>query len=112
VREIPKVRRLTKEQKERLERIRARSELLRKHAKAFRIEFNKQMLVFITGAFSFMAALVWNTAIQEIITNYKTQIFFYLPLKDTYLVDIGFAFVVTVIAVIAIIIVSKVLKVE
>jgi hypothetical protein len=112
VKEIPKARRLTKEQKERLRRFRARSEKLREHAKTFRREFNKQMLVFITGAFSFMAALVWNTAIQEIITNYKTEIFSYLPLKDTYLIDIGFAFVVTVIAVIAIITVARFLKVE
>jgi hypothetical protein len=112
VREIPKVKRLTKEQKERLKRIEERREKLKEHARAFRREFNKQLLIFITGAFSFMAALVWNNAIQEMITNYKTEIFSYLPLKDTYFVDIGFAFAVTVVAVIAIIIVSKLLKVE
>jgi flagellar motor switch protein FliM len=104
---IPKETKLSREEK-----IRIRREILQKHARDFRKEFNKQLLIFITGAFSFMAALVWNSAIQEIITNYKTEIFSYLPLKDTYFVDIAFAFVVTCIAVIAIIIVSKVLKVE
>lgn len=104
---IPKKTKLSREEKIRIGR-----EKLQQHARDFRKEFNKQLLIFITGAFSFMAALVWNTAIQEIITNYKTEIFSYLPLKDTYLVDVGFAFVVTVIAVIAIIIVSKLLKVE
>jgi len=106
------VKNIPKKENEIAQRIRARRERLREQAKVFHRDFNKQLLVFLTGAFSFMAALVWNTAIQEIITNYKTEIFYYLPLKESYYVDILFAFVVTVIAVVAIIIISRILKTD
>lgn len=105
--EIPEKKKLSKKQRNNLRR-----ETLRQHALTFRKEFNQQMLIFITGAFSFMAALVWNTAIQEIITNYKTEIFGFLPIRNQYLVDLLFAFIVTIIAVIAIIIISRLLKTE
>ena len=78
----------------------------------FRKEFNKQMLVFITGAFSFMAALVWNNAMQKIINDYEPEITNNMPFKNPYIVDVSFALVVTIVAVLAIIIVSRLLKVD
>ncbi|MBI2543425.1 MAG: hypothetical protein HYW24_04535 [Candidatus Aenigmarchaeota archaeon] len=37
--------------------------------KTFRKEFQKNMVVLVTGAFTFVAALTWNDLVREIITS-------------------------------------------
>jgi len=87
---------------------------LKEHSEDFQREFKKQLALFITGAFSFVAALLWNGAINKIITRYQAAIvarLSFLP-KEGYVVDLSVALVVTLIGVIVVVVVSKILKVE
>jgi hypothetical protein len=78
----------------------------------FHKEFKRQLALFITGAFSFVAALLWNGAINKMITRYQGAIVARLPFlpNEPYVVDLGAAFVVTVAAVLVVITINKVLK--
>jgi hypothetical protein len=85
---------------------------LRAQAEEFHREFKRHLALFITGAFSFVAALLWNGAINKMITRYQNAILAYLPFlpKEPYVIDLGAAFVVTILAVIVVITINKVLK--
>lgn len=52
---------------------------LKHHLTRYQREFRKQMSVFIVGAFSFVAALVWNDAIKETLSmlQFNTNFLFY-----------------------------------
>ncbi len=83
---------------------------LKKEFTAFQREFRKHLAQFITGAFAFVAALLWRDAIKSFIERYKETIENSMPIKEVWFAQFFTAFAVSVIAVIAIIIVSKVLK--
>ncbi|MEM4255225.1 MAG: DUF5654 family protein [Candidatus Norongarragalinales archaeon] len=68
--------------------------------KEFQREFSKQLVVLITGAFAFTAALFWNTAIKNTITRF-------IPTAESWYWEIFIAAVVTAIAVIATYFISK-----
>ncbi len=70
----------------------------------FQKEFRKHMVVFITGAFSFVAALTWNDAIREAISMISLQ-------GSVLFVKFLTAIIVSAVAIIAIIFVTKVLRV-
>lgn len=78
----------------------------------FQKEFRKHLTTFITGAFAFVAALLWRDAIQSFLDQYKDAIQSVMPIKEVWFAQLFTAFAVSVIAVIAIIIISKLLKVE
>jgi len=75
---------------------------------SFQKEFRKHLTTFITGAFAFVAALVWRDAIQNSLSTIKNL----LPNIGGWVLDYLLAFIITVIAVISIIIISKLLKIE
>jgi len=85
---------------------------LRMQTLEFHKEFKRQLALFITGAFSFVAALLWNGAINKMITRYQGAIIARIPFlpNEPYVVDLGAAFVVTVAAVLVVITINKVLK--
>lgn len=87
-------------------------ELLKKHVSEFRKQFKNQLAIFITGAFSFVAALLWNNAITQMITRYQSRITSLLPFKEQYVVSLIVALVISIFAVLAIIIITKLLKEE
>lgn len=64
------------------------------------MEFRKQMVVLVTGAFAFTAALFWNTAIKDSINHF-------LPASTGWTWEIVVAIIVTVIAVVATYFLSK-----
>lgn len=79
---------------------------------AFQKEFRKQLATFITGAFAFVAALLWRDAIKSFVEKYQNLIKEIMPLKEVWVIQFFTAFAVSIIAVIAIIVISKVLGVE
>jgi len=79
---------------------------------SFQREFKKHLATFITGAFSFVAALLWRDAIQSFLEKYQTAIQESLPIKELWVTQFLTAFAVTIVAVVAIIIISKLLKTE
>ena len=79
---------------------------------SFQKEFRKHLATFITGAFAFVAALLWRDAIQSIINRYKEVIQSLMPIKEIWFAQFFIAFAVSIIAVAAIVVVSKLLKVE
>lgn len=87
-------------------------ELIKKHVSEFRKQFKNQMAIFITGAFSFVAALLWNNAITQMIARYQGRISSLLPFKEQYVVSLIVALVISIFAVLAIIIITKLLKEE
>lgn len=83
---------------------------LEKHITEFRKAFKKQLSTFITGAFAFVAALLWRDAIKSILDKYMRYIQLFSPLKEEWAIKVFTAFGVTIVAVTAIVIISKVLK--
>ncbi|MFH8087029.1 MAG: DUF5654 family protein [Candidatus Aenigmatarchaeota archaeon] len=78
----------------------------------FQKEFRKHLSTFITGAFAFVAALLWRDAIQSFLDRYKITIQELMPIKEIWFSQLFTAFAVSIVAVIAIIVISKLLKVE
>jgi uncharacterized membrane protein YidH (DUF202 family) len=76
---------------------------VKEHARALKGEVKKQITNLVTAAFGFVAALSWNDAIKAMITSFigTAQAWPYMVLN---------AVIVTVIAVIAIVLISKYMK--
>jgi len=76
---------------------------VRENVSALKSEVKKQVTNLVTAAFGFVAALSWNDAIKAMITSFigTAQSWPYMLLS---------AVVVTVIAVIAIVLISKYMK--
>jgi preprotein translocase subunit Sss1 len=91
-------------------------EVIKVHVKnsweEFKKEFKKHLLTFIVGGLSFVAALLWRDAISSLLTRYQQRIQNLIPWKEEWVVLFITAFAVTVVAVLGIIIVSKLLKTE
>ncbi len=80
----------------------------------FTKEFNQYFKTFVTGAFSFVAALLWRDAISMSINEQGVQGFFssMMPfIGETGLMYIT-AFVVTIVAVFAIIVINRFFKTD
>jgi len=76
---------------------------VKEHASALKGEVKKQITNLVTAAFGFVAALSWNDAIKAMINEVlKNQTVWYWMVLN--------AVVVTVIAVIAIVLISKYMK--
>ena len=88
-----------------------RKELL-EELENFQKELKKHMLTFITGAFSFVAALVWRDAIKSIIDKVfeTTWILKNLPIKEVWFLQLITAIFVTIIAVLGIYLATKFLR--
>ncbi len=67
----------------------------------------KQMLTLATSGFGLVAALAWNSAIQELVTSYIKP---FLPLGSGLISLVVYAILVTVIAVVVTINLSKVIE--
>lgn len=67
----------------------------------------KQMLTLATSGFGLVAALAWNNAIQELVTNYIKP---YLPQSSGLISLVIYAVFITVIAVVVTINLSKVIE--
>ena len=75
--------------------------------KKFHIELAKQMLALTTAAFGLVAALAWNSFIQELVATYVDQ---WLPAVGK-LMSLGiYAVIVTILAVVVTWQLSKVVK--
>jgi hypothetical protein len=77
---------------------------------SFQKEFRKHLATFITGAFAFVAALLWNDAIKSILDTYKERIELIMPIKEIWFAKLFIAFVISIVA--GIVVISKLLKVE
>ena len=80
----------------------------------FRREFKKNLATFVTGAFSFVAALVWRDAIKSLIDKLVKTDFvkYFIPPGEEWLLQFYTALIVTVVAVLGMIAVSKFLSSE
>lgn len=85
---------------------------LKENINSFNREFRKQMKVFITGAFSFVAALLWKDAISSFLEKYQTLIEDSLPITEIWMTEMITAFIVSVVAIVGIITVSRMLKTD
>jgi uncharacterized membrane protein (DUF106 family) len=76
--------------------------------KTFKKEFNKQLLIAITGAFAFLIALSWREPISEAINLLLA------PLGERQTIFLKFlgAIIITIIAVLVLLIITKKLKEE
>jgi len=72
-------------------------------ADELRREFKKQLVTLMTAAFGFVAALFWQTAIKDLIAAF-------VPAADTWQYEIIAAVAVTLIAVLAIFLISRYAK--
>jgi hypothetical protein len=79
---------------------------------SFHREFRKHLSTFITGAFAFVAALLWRDAIKSLLDRYQEYLQSLMPVKEVWVTQFFTAFAVSIIAVLAIIIISKLLRVE
>jgi hypothetical protein len=86
------------------------SRVTKKPLTEFQREFRKHLSIFITGAFSFVAALLWRDAIQSFLEKYQAYIRDFFPIKQLWAVQFFTAFLVTIVAVFFIVIISKFLK--
>jgi len=102
---------LPKNERRRLLREKYRQRI-KKQTDEFQREFRKQLAIFITGAFSFVVALLWNGAINKMINRYQTALIPYFPIKEGYVIDLAVALSVTIIGVIAVITIIKILRVN
>lgn len=71
-----------------------------KGSKETGLNFKEQIVILVTGAFAFTAALFWNNAIKDSINHF-------IPAADSWYGEITVALLVTVIAVIATYILTK-----
>lgn len=85
---------------------------IKKRLSSFQREFRRQLATFITGAFAFVAALLWRDAIRSFLDRYQNLIYNIIPIREFWIADFFIALAVSVVAVMAIMIISKVLKVE
>ncbi|MCD6403079.1 MAG: hypothetical protein J7K98_01980 [Candidatus Aenigmarchaeota archaeon] len=82
--------------------------------KDFRKEFKKNLATFISGAFGFVAALVWRDTIRQLIDRIvKTEfIQSLIPMGEEWILQFVTAIIVTIIAVLGIFVVTKFLRTE
>lgn len=87
---------------------------LEKESRLFTKEFNKYFKNFVTGAFTFVAALLWRDAISSTLNEEGVKVFFssVIPFLDQGGVMYLTAVFVTIVAVFSIILVNRVLKSE
>ena len=78
----------------------------------FEREFRKQMLAFTTGAFTFVAALLWKDAIMSYLERYKELFESAMPIKEAWFVQFSTAILMSVVAVLAIMALTRFLKMD
>jgi len=81
-----------------------------KQIKEFSLLFKKHLAEFIIGAFSFVAALLWRDAIQELINVYRKAIENFIPFQGILITKFLIAIFVSIFAIFAIVLISKFLK--
>lgn len=81
----------------------------KKENKKLHIEVARQMLTLATSAFGLVAALAWNSVIQEFVNNYIKKL---LPAGSTIWSLLVYAVVVTILAVLITYNLSKILDRE
>lgn len=87
---------------------RVREEMqMRSKLSNFQKEFRKHLAVFITGAFAMVAGLLWRDAITEFFDRYLVLFIRSVPLGEDWVVNTLVAVLVSFVAVIAIMIISK-----
>ena len=81
---------------------------------SFLKELKKHFLTFITGSFSFVAALVWRDTIKSIIDKMlkSTWVLEKFPVKEAWFLQLLTAILVTIITVFGIYIATKFLRVN
>ena len=82
--------------------------LFNEHMTELGSSFKKHMSEFVTGAFAFVAALVWRDAIQDSVLSLREL----LPHVSPWILNYAMAIIVTVISVLGIIAVNKLLKIK
>lgn len=79
----------------------------KKRRKALPVEVVRQMLTLATSGFGLVAALAWNSVIQELVNNYIKK---FLPFGSGIVSLLVYAIVVTVLAVIITMELSRVVE--
>lgn len=82
---------------------------LSKSIGSFHREFKSQLKTFITGAFAFVAALLWRDAISSFLETYEEAIQAFFDFEHAWISQMITATIISVVAVLAIIVVSKIL---
>jgi hypothetical protein len=95
--------------KSRAKRVKERVKL---HLSSFQKEFRKHLSTFLTGSFAFVAALLWRDTIKSFLSYYEEFIKNFMPIKEIWFTQLITAIAVTTVAVIGIVVISKLLKVE
>ena len=85
-----------------------RSILINEHITELGLSFKKHISEFVTGAFAFVAALVWRDAIQDSVLSLREL----LPHVSPWILNYTMAAIVTIISVLGIIAINKVLKIK
>ncbi len=82
---------------------------IKKEIKEFKSELKKRTVQFIVGAFTFTAALTWNNTIESWIDSSVEFFRKSIPWLQKWMFDLFSAGLVPIIAIIGIIVVSKIL---
>ncbi len=78
----------------------------------FEKEFKKRMMNFLTAGFSFVAALLWRDAISTYLEKYQNLIKDMMPIKEAWFVQLATALLVTIVAVLSIMAISRFFRIE
>ena len=78
----------------------------------FHREFRKQLATLITGAFAFVAGLFWRDAIKSYLDRYGDVIKTFMPIKEEWFLQVFTALLVSIIAIFAIIAITRLLRVD
>lgn len=81
--------------------MRARIAAAKRVSKKLEAEFKSRMLTFVSTALGVVAALFWQTAITDTIKSF-------MPVNGAWFYEIGVAILVTILAVMAILILSNI----
>lgn len=81
--------------------------MARKHRKNIHVEVIRQMVTLATSGFGLVAALAWNSAIQEFVNEYVKH---WIPGQSGLISLLAYAVIVTVFAVVVTLQLSRILE--
>ena len=93
-------------------RVKVVEKRIKLHLSSFQREFRKHLSTFLTGSFAFVTALLWRDTIRSFLSYYEELIKTLIPIKEIWFVQLIIAIAVTVVAVLSIVVISKILKIE
>jgi len=83
---------------------------LKEEMESLQMEFRKHLADFVTGAFSFVAALVWRDAIKSTLDRIMMGVS--IPIHQEWILSLVTALLISMLSIFGIIMVSKILRPE